>query len=91
MIKNEELDVHLPRTEKETSHENSIFCGLKQIITNHTFLDMFRFNPMIVETLLVDSISHVKSPSSVKSPKDQNLLGDITVIIAPKLLILTEL
>ena len=38
MIKNEELDVHLPRTEKETSHENSIFCGLKQIITNHTFL-----------------------------------------------------
>ena len=52
---------------------------------------MFRFNPMIVETLLVDSISHVKSPSSVKSPKDQNLLGDITVIIAQKLLILTVL
>ena len=91
IIKNEELDVHLPRTEKETSHENNIFCGLKQIITKHTFLDMFRFNPMIVETLLVDSISHVKSPSSVKSPKDQNLLGDITVIIAQKLLILTVL
>ena len=71
---------HILRT--ETNHNKSYFPWHVSLQSNDRWNPACWFNK---------PISHVKSPSSVKSPKDQNLLGDITVIIAPKLLILTEL